>query len=248
MVNLGAAWAEAYMEIHPNVDISVVGGGSGTGIAALINGTTDIAQASRKMKPEEFDQARANGVEPYEIVVAYDGIALAVHPSNPVTSLTFQQLADIFTNRVTDWGDVGGAVGQPIVVLSRDTNSGTHVFFKEHVIQRIYEGGEYGPEVQFMASSQAGVDEVAQNPNAIFYVGLGYISERVRALEIKEDADSPAVYPTIESVSSGEYPLSRPLHFYTNGEPTGAIADYVAFVLGPEGQRIVEELEFVPLP
>ncbi|MBI2846398.1 MAG: phosphate ABC transporter substrate-binding protein [Chloroflexi bacterium] len=247
MVNLGSAWAEEFMRLHPKVRISVTGGGSGTGIAALINKTTDIAQASRSMKGEEYEKARQVGVEPREFVVGMDGLAVVVHPTNPVSELSFEQLSAIYSSgKVTNWKEVGGK-DAPMVVLSRDTNSGTHVFFKEHVVQ--YKDGslEYGPNVLMSPASKTGVDEVAGNPNAIFYVGLGYVSEKVKPVAIKKEASDKAVLPSVESVKNGTYTLARPLFVYTNVEPQGLLRDYIDWVLGPEGQTIVGDLEFVPL-
>jgi phosphate transport system substrate-binding protein len=245
MVNLASAWAEAFSNENPKVSISVTGGGSGTGIAALINKQTDIADASRAMKDEEVQDAEANGVNPVETQVALDGLSVVVNPSNPVTELSIPQLSDIYSGKVSNWKDVGGNDAS-IVVLARDTNSGTHVFFKEHVVQ-YQEKLEYGSDVQFMAATQAGFDEVAGNENAIMYGGLGYVTDEVKPLGIKKDDSSPAVQASIATVKSGEYPIARPLFVYTNGEPTGLLKAYIDWILGSEGQAIVEELEFVPI-
>jgi phosphate transport system substrate-binding protein len=245
MVNLGSAWAEEFMAQNAKVSIAVTGGGSGTGIAALINKSTDICQASRAIKPEEIDKARSNGVDPKEFVVALDGLAVVVNPANPVSELTFAQLADIYTGKISNWKDVGGK-DEVMVVLSRDTNSGTHVFFKEHVLQSKDPRAEYGGKVQMMAASQAGVIEVRQNPKAIFYVGLGYVGDEMKALAIKREASSEAVKPSQETVKSGEYAIARPLYLYTNGEPTGLAKAYIDWIMGADGQRIVRELDFVP--
>ena len=245
MVNLASAWAEAFSNENPKVSISVTGGGSGTGIAALINKQTDIADSSRPMKDEEKQDAQGNGVNPVEFQVALDGLSVVVNPSNPVSELSIPQLSDIYSGKITNWKDVGGNDAS-IVVLARDTNSGTHVFFKEHVVQ-YQEKLEYGSDVQFMAATQAGFDEVAQNENAIMYGGLGYVTEEVKALGIKKDASSPAVNASIATVKSGEYPIARPLFVYTNGEPSGVLKAYIEWILGSEGQAVVEELEFVPI-
>jgi phosphate transport system substrate-binding protein len=221
------------------------------GIAALIDATTDIAQASRKIKPAEIEAARANGVEPYEIQVATDALSVVVHPSNPVSELTIAQLSAIFTNKITNWKEVGGN-DAPIVVLSRDTNSGTHVFFKEHVVQM---NGlatenkelEYGSKVLFLPSTEEGVSEVAKNPNAIFYPGLGYVTDEVKPLAIMRTADDPAVLPSVETALDGSYPISRPLLYYTNGEPTGVIKAFIDYCLSAEGQQEVTEVGYVPL-
>lgn len=248
---LSSVWAEEFMEKHPEVSISVSGPGSGAGIAALIDGTTDICQSSRTIKQSEIDQAEANGVHPYEIQVASDGLSVVVHPSNPVSELTIAQLSAIYTNQITNWEEVGGS-DAPIVVLSRDTNSGTHVFFKEHVVQMLglpteNKTLEYGSDVLFLPSTEEGVSEVAQNPNAIFYPGLGYVTSQVKLVAIKRTASDPGILPSEETVLDGTYPVSRPLLYYTDGEPTGAIKTFIDYCLSPEGQAKVTEVGYVPL-
>ncbi|HOA22980.1 MAG TPA: phosphate ABC transporter substrate-binding protein [Aggregatilineales bacterium] len=248
LVNLALAWAEAYQQVKPEVSIAVTGGGTGTGIAALINGTVDIANASREMSAEEFEAARAAGVEPVEIPVAIDALAVIVHPDNPVDRLTIPQLADIFTGRITNWQEVGGN-DAPIILLSRETNSGTHVYFLEEVIRQGDENNKdiFAPQTLLMPSSVAITNELTRNPNAISYDGLGYVTGHEKVLAIARDENSPYVYPTIETGSDGSYPLARYLYMYTAGEPTGDVADYIEWILSPEGQAIVTELGFVPL-
>jgi phosphate transport system substrate-binding protein len=248
---LSSVWAEEFMKTHPDVSIAVSGPGSGAGIAALIDGTTDICQASRTIKQSEIDQAETNGVDPYEIQVASDGLSVVVHPSNPVSELTIAQLSAIYTNQITNWEEVGGN-DAPIVALARDTNSGTHVFFKEHVVQMLglpteNKTLEYGSEVLFLPSTEAGVTEVARNPNAIFYPGLGYITNQLKLVAIKKTASDPAVLPSEETVLDGTYPISRPLLYYTDGEPTGAIKTFIDYCVSPEGQAKVTEVGYVPL-
>jgi len=248
---LTSVWAEEFMKMHPKVNIAVSGPGSGAGIAALINGTTDICQASRTIKQKEIDQAKANGVETYEIQVATDALSVVVNPANPVSELTIVQLSAIFTNKITNWKEVGGN-DATIVVISRDTNSGTHVFFKEHMVQMKGlstedKSLEYGPKVLFLPSTEQGVSEAAKNPNAIFYPGLGYVTADVKPLAIKKTADSPGVLPSVETALDGTYPVARPLLYYTNGEPTGVIKDFIDYCLSPEGQRKVTEVGYVPL-
>ncbi len=248
---LSVVWAEEFMKMHPKVSIAVSGPGSGVGIAALIDGTTDIAQASREMKSTEIDQAKAKGVNPYEIQVATDALAVVVHPSNPVSELTIAQLSAIFTNRITNWKEVGGN-DAPIVVLSRDTNSGTHVFFKEHVVQMKGlptedKSLEYGSKVLLLPSTKQGVDEVTKNHNALFYPGLGYVTDRVKPLAIKKTADDPGVLPSVETALAGTYPIARPLLYYTNGEPTGVIKAFIDYCLSAESQAKVTEVGYVPL-
>jgi len=248
---LSAVWAEEFMKTHPKVNIAISGPGSGAGIAALINGTTDICQASRTIKQKEIEQARANGAEPYEIQVATDALSVVVHPSNPVAELTIAQLSVIYTGKITNWKEVGGNDAS-IVVISRDTNSGTHVFFKEHVVQMKGlpaedKSLEYGPKVLFLPSTEEGVSEVAKNPKAVFYPGLGYVTGEVKPLAIKKTADSPGVLPSIETALDGTYPVARPLLYYTNGAPTGIIKAFIDYCLSSEGQAKVTEGGYVPL-
>ncbi|MBN1956532.1 MAG: phosphate ABC transporter substrate-binding protein [Anaerolineae bacterium] len=247
LVNLALAWAESYMETHPEVHISVTGGGSGTGIAAMINGTVDLANASRAMKAEEIAAAEANGITPVEFTVARDAIAVVVHLSNPVSRLTLQQISDIYTMRITNWSEVGGE-DRPIVLLSRESNSGTYVYFLENVI-RLGDGDSdllFAPDTLLMPSSEGISAEVRQNPNAIGYDGLGYVTPDQKVVAVARDEAGPYVLPSIETVNDGSYPISRPLYMYTAGEPTGVVAAYLGWILG-EGQSLVPELGFVPL-
>ena len=249
---LSSVWAEEFMKMHPKVNIAVSGPGSGAGIAALINGTTDVCQASRTIKQQEIDQAKANGVEPYEIQVATDALSVVVNPSNPISELTIVQLSAIYTNQITNWKEVGGN-DAPIVAIARDTNSGTHVFFKEHVVQMLGLSSEdksleYGTKVLLLPSTEEGVSEVAKNPNAIFYPGLGYVTSAVKPLAIKKTSDSPGVLPSVATALDSTYPISRPLLFYTNGAPTSVIKTFVDYCLSSEGQTKVTEVGYVPLP
>ncbi|MFA5801036.1 MAG: PstS family phosphate ABC transporter substrate-binding protein [Thermoleophilia bacterium] len=248
MVNLAQMWAEDYMKDNPQVNIAVTGGGSGTGITAIINGTTDIADASREMKQKEKDDAKANGVEVVENKVALDGIAIVVNMDNGISELSIDQLADIFSGKVTDWKDVGGTPGQ-IVILSRESNSGTHVFFKEHILNKGKSDGkvEYASSALLLPSSQAIVDEVKQNPRGIGYVGLGYVKGDLKSLKVKKDDASAAVTATVASVQDGSYPVSRPLYMYTKQGASQTVQDYLAWIKSPAGQKVVEDLEFVPL-
>ena len=248
---LTAVWAEEFMNKNPKVNIAVSGPGSGAGIAALINGTTDICQASREIKQKEIDTAKASGVEPYEIKVATDALSVIVHPSNPILELTIAQLSAIYTNQISNWTEVGGN-DAPIVAISRDTNSGTHVFFKEQVVQMKgldieNKELEYGSEVLFLPSTEGGVTETANNPNAVFFPGLGYLTDDVKPLAIKKTADDPVVLPSVETALDGTYPIARPLLYYTNGEPTRLIKTFVDYCLSSEGQAKVIEVGYVPL-
>jgi phosphate transport system substrate-binding protein len=247
LVNLALAWAENYMRAYPEVNISVTGGGSGTGIAALINGTVDIANASRAMKKEEIDAAQKNGIDPKEHTVARDAIAVVVHPSNPVQGLTIPQLADIYTGKIKNWQELGGD-DRPIVLLSRESNSGTYVYFLENVIRQGQKSElMFAPDTLLMPSSEGISNEVRQNPNAIGYDGLGYVTSDQKVLAVAKDAASPPVLPSVATVNDKTYPISRPLYMYTAGEPQGVVKTYLDWILSPEGQAVVPTLGFVPL-
>ncbi len=248
MVNLGQAWTEAFMKQNPTVSLAVTGAGSGTGIAALIAGTTDIAQASRNMETKEIGLAMKKGVQPKEIHVANDGITLVVNPGNPVSRMTIQQLSDIYTGKIKNWKEVGGQDGR-IVALSRERNSGTHVFFLEHVVKlgEKKNKNEFAPSVLMMPSSQAIIEEVKSNPSAIGYVGLGYLTAKEKALEVARDKNSNYVAPSLKTVMNRQYPISRSLLFYVNGEPSGEVKSFIDFVLSPAGQEIVRKMDFVPV-
>jgi len=248
IVNLALAWAEEYQTIHPEIRLSVTGGGSGTGIAALINGTVDIANASRQIKEEERENALANGSEPVEFVIARDAIAVIVHLDNPVDHLTLQQISDIYSGKLTNWSQVGGE-DRPIVRLSRETNSGTHVYFLEEVI-RLGEKGNttlFSRDTLLLPSSEGITAEIRQNPNAIGYDGLGYVTEEMKVLGIASADGEEFVFPSQETVNSGAYPIARDLYMYTNGQPDGVVAAYLSWILSPEAQAIVSELGFVPV-
>ncbi|MDI6641128.1 MAG: phosphate ABC transporter substrate-binding protein [Elusimicrobiota bacterium] len=249
MVNLVQAWAEEFMKINPEKSIAVTGGGSGIGIAALLDGTCDIAESSRKMTSKELELAKLKRIQVKEFIVGYDGIAVVVHPSNPVEKLTIAQLSDIFTGRITNWKYLGGK-DRKIVLLSREVNSGTHVYFKEQVLS----GKEFSPEALLVPSSQAIADEVAQNHQAIGYFGMGYISKSQKVIAIASQEDGKYYMPTKENIINKKYPISRPLFMYTRvekggerGEPKGLVKEFIDFVLSPDGQKLVTELDFVPL-
>jgi phosphate transport system substrate-binding protein len=249
---LTSVWAEEFMKAHPEVRIAVSGPGSGVGIASLIDGTTEVCQASRKIKSAEIEQAEANGVNPYEIQVATDALSVIVNPANPVSELTIAQLSAIYTGQITNWKEVGGDDAE-IVAISRDTNSGTHVFFKEQVVQMQGlptedKSLEYGPDVLMLPSTEAGVSETASNPNAIFYPGLGYITDKVKPLAIKRTADDSGVLPSVATALDGTYPIARPLLYYTDGEPSGVIKAFIDYCFSAEGQQKVTEVGYVPLP
>ncbi len=243
MVHLVSAWAEAFMASHPETEISVTGGGSGTGFAALLNNTTDICAASRDMMPKEKELAEQRGMQPATFLVARDGIAIVVHPSNPVTALTKEQLAKIYSGSYDNWSQLGG-LDRPIVVLSRDSSSGTFVFFQLQVLNK----RDFHPDARLLPATSAIVQSVARDEGAIGYVGLGYAAGShgsVKIVPIKRAAETPAVTPSVETVRSGEYPIARPLHLYTPGSPSGLAKDFVEFCLGQEGQAIVRNSGYV---
>lgn len=248
IVNLALAWAEQYQAEHPDVSISVTGGGSGTGIAALINRTVDIANASRQMQPEEIKQAKANGIDPVEFVIARDAIAVIVNPSNPIGRLTMQQISDIFSGKFNNWSQVGGQ-DQPIVRLSREVNSGTHVYFRDTVIRLGEKNNKtlFATDTLLLPSSEGIISELRQNPNAIGYDGLGYVPADLKTVAVGKDANSPYVLPSIATVNDKSYPVARDLYMYTAGQPTEAVKAYLDWIVSPEAQTIVVNLGFVPI-
>ena len=248
MVNLGQAWAEKYMEKNTGDFVAVTGGGSGIGLSSLISGSCDIAMSSRNIKEKEIGLAKQKGINPNEIKVALDGLAVVVNPGNPISKLTLAQLADIFTGRVTNWNEIGGK-DEKIVILSREVNSGTHVYFKEHVLRKNDPNSkeEFTPRALMLSSSQAIADEVAGNPAAIGYYGMGYISKKQKPVNIAKDEKSEYEAPSIENVINGKYPISRPLFLYSNGTPEGLVKKFVDFTLSKEGQDIVLATDFVPV-
>lgn len=248
IVNLALAWAERYQELHPEIRISVTGGGSGTGIASLINGTVDIANASRQIKPEEIKAAEANGSEPVEFVVARDAIAVIVNPENPVNYLSLQQISDIYSGKVDNWLEVGGE-DHPIVKLSRETNSGTHVYFLEEVLRLGNPDDKtlFATDTLLLPSSEGITAEIRDNINAIGYDGLGYVTPEVKVIAVSPAQGGNYILPSAKSVNNGTYPIARDLYMYTNGQPTGAVDEYLGWIHGPEAQEIVNELGFVPI-
>lgn len=248
IVNLALAWAEQYQTDHPEVRISVTGGGSGTGIAALVNGTVDIANASRQIKEEEIAEAQSKGIDPVEFVIARDAIAVIVNPENPVSELTLQQISDIYSGRITNWLEVGGE-DRPIVRLSRETNSGTHVYFLETVLRLGDKESKtlFSMDTLLLPSSEGIIYEVRQNPNAIGYDGLGYVPDDLKMIAIAKTSGEPYVLPSADTVNDGSYPIARDLYMYTAGQPTGVIKAYLDWILSPVAQAIVTELGFVPI-
>ena len=233
---IAQATAEVFMEKNPAINISVQGGGSGVGVTSLIDGTCDIADSSRQIKPEETEKAKSKGVNVNEIKIAMDGIAIIVNPKNKIKAITKQQIKDIYTGKVSDWSELGGAPGK-IVVLSRDTSSGTYESFELLALNK----EKVRADALINASNQAIASTVGTTPGAIGYVGHGYLTKKVKDLTVDD------VKCTKETILSGKYGLSRPLFMYTNGKPEGDIKKLIDFVLGKEGQKIVEEEGFVGL-
>ena len=248
IVNMALAWAEEYQTLNSNLRISVTGGGSGTGIAALINNTVDLANASRQIKQKELENAAENGVTPIEFIVARDAIAVIVNPDNPINQLTLQQISDIFSGKYTNWNELGGD-DRPIVKLSRETNSGTHVYFLEEVVRQGNKEDQtlFSQDTLLLPSSEGIISEVTSNPNAIGYDGLGYITDEVKVIAVAITSDDDFVFPSIATVNNNTYPIARNLYMYTNGEPTGHIKEYLNWIFSKEAQLIVSKLGFVPI-
>ncbi len=245
LVNLSATWAEAFMKANPSIEVSVTGGGSGVGLAALLNGTTDIANASRDVKDSEIKKGIEGGIDVVGTDVALDGIAIVVNKDNPLTEITLHQLKQIYTGDVNNWQSINGQ-DLKIMAVSRETSSGTYVFMQEVALEK----ADYAASVLLMPATSAIIEAVASDTPAIGYVGLGYAAQagdRVKVLAVKADADAPGVVPNNDTVKSGQYPLARPLHCYTNGEPKGNVKAFLDFCLGPEGQALVSEMGFVPI-
>jgi phosphate transport system substrate-binding protein len=242
MVILGQRWAEQYMAKVPATTIQVTGGGSGTGISALINGTTDICQASRTMSEAEKNNLKEKyKTSGEEIPVARDGLSVYVNAANPIKDLSMDQLRLIFTGKITNWKEVGGKDAN-IILYSRENSSGTYVFFKEHVLKN----ADYAQRAQSMPGTAAVVNAVSKEKNGIGYGGAAY-AKGIRVLKIKKDADSPAVEPNLANVQNGSYPLSRPLFFYLRNKAAGDIKSFIDWVLSAEGQAIVTKVGYFPV-
>ncbi len=256
MVNLSQKWAEEYMKLHPEVSIQVTGGGSGTGVAALLNKTTEIANSSRELKSAELEDAKAKGVTPFTYQVALDGIAVIVHPESKVDNLTIQQVSDIFSGKITNWKSVGGT-DMPITLYGRENSSGTYEFFKEHVLGKVNgKQVDYSTATQVLQGTAALGEAVARDKKGIGYGGVGYFAERndVKILHIKKDENSIAISPSennkvnYDVIWSGDYSISRYLYCFTNGEATGKLKEFMDFIVSQEGQDVVRTMEYIPLP
>ncbi|MGH9862734.1 MAG: phosphate ABC transporter substrate-binding protein [Candidatus Acidiferrales bacterium] len=242
MVILGQRWAEVYMGQNKGVSIQVTGGGSGTGIAALINGTTDIAESSRPMKDAEKADAKAKrGKDVLELPVAVDGLAVYVHEANPIQELSLAQLKAIYTGAVKNWKEVGGR-DERIILYSRENNSGTYVYFKEHVL----ENADYYPTAQTLPGTAAVINAVAKDPRGIGYGGIAY-GKSIKHLRIKKDANSPGVEPSMENVLAARYPISRFLYWYFAGQPADELKKFTEWAVSKEGQEVVEKVGYYPL-
>ena len=248
IVNLALAWAEQYQSVHPDIRISVTGGGSGTGIAALINGTVNIANASRKISADELTQAQARGIQPVEHIIARDAIAVIVNPENPVNQLTLQQISDIYSGKIVNWKEVGGE-DRPIVRLSRETNSGTHVYFLETVLRLGDKKNKtlFSMDTLLLPSSEGIINELRSNPNAIGYDGLGYVPKDLKMIAIAKQEGQAYELPSIATVNDKSYAIARDLYMYTAGVANGAEKDYLDWIVSEDAQLIVARLGFVPI-
>ena len=249
LLEVSMYWVENYSKANPNVNVSVTGGGSGTGIAALINKTVDLATASRSIKDSEIMAANNQGIDIKEIVVAWDGISVIINKSNPVSELSIEQVSKIYTGEITNWNEVGGEDGE-ILVTSRDSSSGTFGYFKKRVVQlngKVKENN-YTQEALYLASNVSIREEVSANENAIGYIGLGYLDESVKAVDIIGEDANESVKPSVENVQNGSYPISRELFIYISDlDITDLGEDFLEYVTGKEGQAIAQEIGFVPL-
>jgi phosphate transport system substrate-binding protein len=252
MVNLAQAWAEAYAKVAPNVSVEVSGGGSGVGIAALINGTADIANSSRHLEPEETDKAKKhNGKEPTQFMVGYDGLAIFVHKDNPLAEISMEELSEIYREggKIDKWSDLGvkgipGAKSDDLIRVSRQNNSGTYHYFRETVVgkKNDFKNGSLD-----MNGSKDVVEQVGKTPGAIGYSGLGYATPAVKIVKVSKKKGEPAVLPSVATVLDKSYPISRPMFMYTPGEPTPAAKKYLEWIMSGAGQTIVEQTGYVPL-
>ena len=248
-VNLVQRLAEVFMKKNPDVNIAVTGGGSGTGIAALINKTTDIANSSRELNPKEEEAAKNAGLQPFRVIFATDGISVIVHPQNPINKLTLEQLGKIFKGEISNWKEIGGKDGK-ISLYGRQSNSGTYVFFREFILK-----ADYSPHMKSMNGNAQIVEAIKKDKDGIGYVAVGYVVDPkgkvmpgIKVLNIAKDAQSEAYSPAkMDNVMSGKYPISRPLNQYLNGNPTGKLLHFIRFELSEEGQEIVRKEGFFPV-
>ena len=250
LVNVAQAWAESYRTVNPDVAVAVSGGGSGTGIAAMINGTVDIANASRAMKQKEVDLAKSKGQDPIQHIVGYDALAVYLHNDNPAKAISIAQLAEIYgeEGQTENWAQLGievpGCKGQEMVLVSRQNNSGTYAYFRKAVLGK---RRDYKMGTRDMHGSKDVVDLVEKTPCAIGYSGLAYATDHVKLACVSKTDGGDCVMPTVASASDGSYPIARPLFMYTNGEPTGEIKAYLEWILSDEGQCIILDKGYAPI-
>jgi phosphate transport system substrate-binding protein len=242
MVILAQRWAERYMQAHKDVVVQVTGGGSGTGISALINGTTDICNSSRPMKPSERDKLKSRfGSRGVEIKSALDGLTVYVNEANPVSELSLEQLKALYTGKMTNWKDVGGP-NERVILYGRENSSGTFVYFRDNVLG----GDDYSSTMQTLPGTAAVVNAVARDKNGVGYGGAAY-GKGIREIRVKKDASSIGYAPTQANIKSGEYPISRFLYLYVRNRPSGAMKEYIDWILSDEGQKIVSEVGYFPI-
>lgn len=242
LIRLGQRWAEEYMKANKDVIIQVAGGGTGTGIAALLNGTTDVCEASRDMKEKEYAQAKEKGITPYRVSVALDGIAVFLHENNKVQELSIAQLKGIYTGAITNWKEIGGNDAR-IILYGRENNSGTYAYFKEEVLNN----EDYSEYTQTLPGTAAVVNAVSKDVNGIGYGGIAW-AKGVKYASVRKTDQDKAVLPSVETVSNGTYPISRDLYWFFNGKPTGQLKNLVNWALSEAGQKIAEEVDYIPLP
>ena len=251
MVNLAQAWAEEYAAVDPTVSVEVSGGGSGTGIAALINGTVDIANCSRRVEPQEIEQAKKNtGKEPHEYTVGYDALAVYVHKDNPLQEIRLDQLAEIYGEggKITRWSELGVSMparADEIIRVSRQSNSGTYYYFREVILGK---GRDFKLGSRDMHGSKDVVELVSKTPGAVGYSGMGYATPEVKTLRLARKAGDKSFAPTVENTLNHTYPIARPLFMYTLGEPSGPMKKYLDWIQSPAGQKMVIQSGYVPLP
>ncbi len=250
LVNVAQAWAEEYRTVKPDVAVSVTGGGSGTGIAALINGTVDLANASRKIKDKEMALAKKRGNNPVQHIVGYDALAVFIHQDNPMESISIEQLADIYGEggKTKNWSQIGlkvpGCKGNQMVLVSRQNNSGTYAYFREAVLGK---KRDYKLGTRDMHGSKDVVDLVEKTPCAIGYSGLAYATDHIKMACVTTKKGQPCIIPTVAGAADGSYPIARPLFMYTNGEPAGAVKEYLDWILSDEGQCIILKKGYAPV-
>ena len=252
MVNLAQAWAEEYAKVSPEVSVEVSGGGSGVGVAALINGTAEIANSSRKLEPKEIEDARKNGKDPKEFLVGYDGLAIYVHKDNPLEVISMEELAEVYKEggKINKWSDLGvtnvpGAKSDELIRVSRQNNSGTYHYFRETVVGK---KNDFKPGSMDMNGSKDVVELVSKTAGAIGYSGLGYATPGVKIVKVSPKKGEPGITPSVATVLDKSYPISRPMFMYTPGEPSPQARKYLDWILSDVGQKIVEQTGYVPLP